>query len=212
MARSRIAILICAFNEEKTIKTIVNQAKKVGKVFLIDDGSTDKTFQQVKNLKINYFKNKKNIGYEKSLERGFKIISGKNFDYLVTMDADGQHRLNSVKKILFKIKKYDIVVGSRNKTNNFLEKLLSSFSKKYLNLSDILCGLKAYRLNKYINYKSENPDIIGTNYLFYGINNGAKISEVKIKCDRREHGNSRYYSNPSNYLKIFHLIRKIVRK
>ena len=212
MGRSRIAILICAFNEEKTIKEIINQAKKIGQVFLIDDGSTDKTSKCTKHMNINYFKNKKNIGYEKSLARGFKIILSKNFDYLVTMDADGQHKFNSLKEILLKIKRYDIVIGSRDKTNNFLEKILSFFSKKHLNLTDILCGLKAYRLNKYRNYKSSNPDIIGTNYLFYGINNGVRISEIKIKCDDRQHGNSRYYANISNYIKILQLILKIIRK
>ena len=70
-------------------------------------------------------------------------------------------------------------------TKSFLPHLcaLSFFSKKHLNLTDILCGLKAYRLNKYRNYKSSNPDIIGTNYLFYGINNGVRISEIKINSN-----------------------------
>jgi len=211
VARSRVAILICAYNEEKTIKKIVNEAKKLGEVFIIDDGSTDDTRKNIKYQKINYFRNRKNIGYEKSLLKGFKIILTKKYDFLVTMDADGQHKINSVKSALLKIKNFDVVVGSRYTHNNLLEKILSYFTKKYLELNDILCGMKVYRLSKYKNYYDKNLDIIGTSLLFYGIKLNLKISEIKINCNLRKHGTSRYYSNLKNYFKIFKLIKKTIQ-
>ena len=92
------------------------------------------------------------------------------------------------------------------KKNNFLEKILSFFSNKYLGIDDILCGLKAYRLKKFPKNKNKLQNIIGTKYLFYGIINNLNISQVEISCKKRKVGRSRYYSNILNYLKILKLI------
>jgi len=211
VGRFRIAILICAYNEKKTVRKVIKQVKRLGEVFLIDDGSTDGTFSEIKDLKINYYKNKENIGYENSIFRGFRIISNKKFDFLATMDADGQHTSTSIKKLLSQINKYDIVIGSRKKKNNISENLLSFFTKKYLNLNDILCGLKAYRLKKFEKYTPNNSNLIGTNYLFYAIKKNLKIKEVKINSKLRKYGNSKFYSKITNYLKIFQVILKILK-
>ena len=74
------------------------------------------------------------------------------------MDAVGQHKISSVKSFVSRIKKYDMVVGSRKNQNNFLEKILSFFSRKYLGIDDILCGLKAYRLSKFMNLKNNQSN------------------------------------------------------
>lgn len=206
MGRFKIAILICSYNEEKTIRNVVLEASKIGKVFLVDDCSQDKTKEKISDLNIYYYKNNRNIGYERSLERGFKIVLKKNYDFLITMDADGQHEIKSVKKIISRIKNFDILIGSRKKKNNLLEKILSFFSNKYLGIDDILCGLKAYRLRKFLKDKNKLKNIIGTKYLFYGIINNLSISQVEISCKKREVGKSRYYSNIFNYIKIFKLI------
>ena len=206
MGRFKIAILICSYNEEKTIRNVVLEASKIGKVFLVDDCSQDKTKEKIDDLNIHYFKNNKNIGYERSLDKGFKIVLKKNYDLLITMDADGQHEIKSVKKIISRIKNFDILIGSRKKKNNFLEKILSFFSNKYLGIDDILCGLKAYRLKKFLKNKNKLQNIIGTKYLFYGIINNLNISQVEISCKKRKVGRSRYYSNILNYIKILKLI------
>ena len=195
MGRFKIAILICSYNEEKTIRNVVLEASKIGKVFLIDDCSQDMTKEKISDLNIYYYKNNRNIGYERSLERGFKIVLKKNYDFLITMDADGQHEIKSVKKIISRIKNFDILIGSRKKKNNLLEKILSFFSNKYLGIDDILCGLKAYRLRKFLKDKNKLKNIIGTKYLFYGIINNLSISQVEISCNKREVGKSRYHSS-----------------
>ena len=201
MGRFKIAILICSYNEEKTIRNVVLEASKIGKVFLVDDCSQDKTKEKIEGLNIHYFKNNKNIGYERSLDKGFKIVLKKNYDLLITMDADGQHEIKSVKKIISRIKNFDILIGSRKKRIISLKKFYP-FSNKYLGIDDILCGLKAYRLKKFPKNKNKLQNIIGTKYLFYGIINNLNISQVEISCKKRKVGRSRYYSNILNYLKI----------
>ena len=48
MDRSQVAIVIPAFNEEKTISKIVSKARYYGQVIVIDDGSSDKTLEIAK--------------------------------------------------------------------------------------------------------------------------------------------------------------------
>ena len=103
---------------------------KIGQVFLIDDCSNDNTQNDLKNLKINYYRNNKNLGYEKSLNKGFGIILRKKFKILITMDADGQHKIIDVNKIIKKIEKFDIVVGSRKKKIIFLKIFFLTGQKK----------------------------------------------------------------------------------
>ncbi len=205
MGRSRVAILICSYNEGKTVKKIVNQAMRFGKVFLIDDCSNDNTKKDLKNLKINYLRNKINLGYERSLNKGFNIILRQKFKFLITMDADGQHKISDLNKMTKRIKNFDIVVGARAQKNNILEKILSFWTKKKIKLSDIICGLKAYNMEKFRDFKNSN-DLIGTQYLLYGVSRNFNIGEIKIFSQNRKVGNSRYYSRLSNYLKIVKLI------
>ena len=73
----------------KNNKKCCFEASKVEKFWLM---TALKTRQKKKlRLNIHYFKNNKNIGYERSLDKGFKIVLKKNYDLLITMDADGQH-------------------------------------------------------------------------------------------------------------------------
>ena len=64
MARHRVAILIPAYNEEKTITKIINETKKYGKIIVIDDGSNDKTAYLSKKSGALVESHSKNFGYD----------------------------------------------------------------------------------------------------------------------------------------------------
>ena len=65
-------VLIPAFNEYKTLRNLL---KKISvKVLIINDASTDKTKKLLKNNNVEIINNSKNLGYEKSLIKGFKFI------------------------------------------------------------------------------------------------------------------------------------------
>ena len=75
MENNKIIILIPAFNELKTLKIICKKIKKLNYRFMIlDDCSTDKTSMWLDKEKINYIKNKINLGYEKNIINGIKYI------------------------------------------------------------------------------------------------------------------------------------------
>ena len=52
MGLPKIAILICSFNESKTLAKVVRDASKFGKVLVINDGSTDNTKEMIKKFKV----------------------------------------------------------------------------------------------------------------------------------------------------------------
>jgi len=74
MGISKLAIVIPARNEEKTIKKVIFSLKKYGDILVIDDHSSDKTQKIIKKLKIKFIRNKKNLGYEETVLKGIKHL------------------------------------------------------------------------------------------------------------------------------------------
>ena len=73
-----LTILIPSYNELPNLKKILKKNKKL--FFIVDDNSNDGTKYFLKKNKIAFIKNKKNLGYEKSLLRGINYII-KKFDF-----------------------------------------------------------------------------------------------------------------------------------
>lgn len=110
--------LIPAYNEEKTIGTVVEKIKKQGIFSLVvDDGSTDKTSEIAKKYGAKVLKNKENKGKGEAIKRGLKYII-ENFDYkcVVFIDADMQYRPEEVKSLIEPIfnKEAEVVKGTRD--------------------------------------------------------------------------------------------------
>ena len=144
-------ILIPAYNEKNNLKKFLISLKKKFKVLIIDDGSNDGTKEYLKKNKINFLRNQKNKGYEKSLLKGFShLIKKNNIKHILTMDADGQHRISSIDKIYTQIIKndLDLVIGLRSKKNRIIEKIISFFFYLKYNLADPLSGFKIYKKEK----------------------------------------------------------------
>ena len=99
MGLPKIAILICSFNESKTLAKVVRDASKFGKVLVINDGSTDNTKEMIKKFKVFKINNTVNEGYENCINKGLRFLKSKKFEYVITMDADGQHKISDLSKI-----------------------------------------------------------------------------------------------------------------
>ena len=120
MGRYRLAIVVPARNEEKTIKKVIMSLKKFGDVLIVDDSSTDKTPIIVKNLQVKVIRNKVKLGYEATLLKGIKYLLKKNYKYIASFDADGEHDPKFFLNIK-KLKSFDLLIGKRKKLNRFSE-------------------------------------------------------------------------------------------
>ena len=119
-----VSILIPAYNEQKTIESVVNTIDKnigsnIGELIIVNDCSTDKTRQIIENLNISnlvLINNSRNLGYGGSLKIGIKNAKK---DYVLMLDADGQHDIEHLKTLLNgDYEACDAVIGSRSNMNH----------------------------------------------------------------------------------------------
>jgi glycosyltransferase involved in cell wall biosynthesis len=112
---------IPAFNEEKNISSIIAKIMKEGySVIVCNDGSTDMTGIVAEKMGATVINHKKNLGYGAAIRSIFLKAKEIECDVLVTFDADGQHRIEDIPKVLESLKnnKADMVIGSRFLENN----------------------------------------------------------------------------------------------
>jgi len=164
-----ISAIIPAYNEEKTIgKIITNTKKYVDKVIVVDDGSTDKTSEIAIKKGAILIKHKRNYGVGRATRDGFKRALSIGSNYIITIDADGQHFPSDIPKFINKLNQgYDFVIGRRNLSRYPFIKRIGNFA-----------------LNIIINFISGTA-IPDTESGFRGYN-AKKLKKMYLTADRYE--------------------------
>ena len=170
-----IYILIPTFNEESNIKKIFSKFTKIKKKFdntnfkllFIDDGSTDKTWEEITNIKyqskdIRALKLIRNVGKEVAVQTAFDYMSNKKFESIIVIDADLQHPFEIIEKFIIE-KNFLVIQGIRSKTSvSYFRKILTfifysiinsiSLNKIIINSTDFcMINKKAFRYVRRIN-------------------------------------------------------------
>ena len=192
----KIIVGIPAFNEEKNIAVLIIQLKKIAdKIIVCNDGSTDLTSKIAEELGATVVNHEKNLGYGAAIKSIFLKSKNLGGDILVTFDADGQHRIEDINRVIDPIinGESDLVIGSRfldeNEKEvpkyrkvgiNVLTKITNATIKKQL--TDSQSGFRAYS-KKVLN--ELNPAELGmgisTEILIKASTKNFRISEVPIK-------------------------------
>jgi len=182
VARYKLAIVIPAFNEEKTIGKVVESVKEYGIVIVVNDASLDNTMQVAKNSGAVVVNLNENKGYDGALNSGFNKADELNCDGVITFDADGQHDSKDINVFIKKLKEgNDLVLGVRVNTQRLSEWIFKLYTISRYGWKDPLCGFKGYSMQLYRNrgwFDSFNS--IGTELAMYGIINKYKYIEVDI--------------------------------
>jgi glycosyltransferase involved in cell wall biosynthesis len=96
-----VALLIPAYNEEKTIVSVVTHCLTfISDVFVVNDGSTDTTRELVQALPVTLIDHEANRGKSESLVNGIEIIKKQGFSHVISIDADGQHDPSDIPRLL----------------------------------------------------------------------------------------------------------------
>jgi len=190
----KITIGIPAYNEEKNIAVIITKLKKItDSIIVCDDGSSDMTAEISKNLGATVISHKKNMGYGVAINSIFQKSKELNVDLLVTFDADGQHRVEDIEKVVEPIKNNtaDLVIGSRfldkkSDVPNYRKigiKVITKVTNASIRkkLTDSQSGFRAY--NGQVLSQISPSDMgmgISTEILIKSSSKGLRIMEVPI--------------------------------
>lgn len=121
----RVAIIIPAYNEEKTLDSVLKSIPRrfpvisSVEIVVISDGSNDKTTEIALKNKVTLIEHDLNRGLGGALGTGFEYARRQNFEAILTFDADGQHNPEDIWPVIRPIlyKKADVVIGSRLKNS-----------------------------------------------------------------------------------------------
>ncbi len=208
----KILLIIPAYNEEKSILSVVNKIEKYNKknntnysIIVINDGSTDNTERILCENKINHIKLISNLGIGGAVQTGYKYAYENNFDIAVQFDGDGQHNVEYVKDLVKPIIKdgKNMVIGSRfidksiskfksSKTRQVGIKIISAFIKMTTKqkIYDTTSGFRAIDkklINEFQeNYPLEYPEPVSTTLILK--RRGLKTEEVPVSMNERSAG------------------------
>lgn len=158
--RLKVCVLVPTYNNEQTLEKVLSDILEyTDQVIVANDGSTDSTplilkkFPQI--IKVTYPVNQ-GKGY--ALRKGFECAVDNGFDYVITIDSDGQHFAEDLPKFLTKLETNAgaIIMGARNMEQSSIPGK-SSFGHKFSNfwfwvetgihMQDTQSGYRLYPVN-----------------------------------------------------------------
>jgi glycosyltransferase involved in cell wall biosynthesis len=144
-------ILIPAFNAANTLPILLEQiehlVEKPLSILVIDDGSTDKTYEHCTNGRAKILKIEHNRGKGFALKYGIKyLINDSKAEYILFMDADLQHPVSSIPNFIARAEEKGsvFIIGKRNKSikNMPLHRIISNSITSFI--ISILSGQKVW--------------------------------------------------------------------
>ncbi len=206
----KILLVIPAFNEEPTLPGLIESAKKqVPDILVVDDGSADATslVSAVAGAMVHRLKD--NMGKGEALKLAFAYAIEKSYDWVITMDADGQHDPADISNFMPLLREYDLILGNRMADSGkvpLLRRIANLSSSLVISLlsrrriSDSQTGFRAYsaELLRRIKLQSSRYDL---------------ESEVIIKAARKGFriGHARIQTIYGGEVSRFHNIKDSIR-
>ncbi|MDX5480503.1 MAG: glycosyltransferase family 2 protein [Hymenobacteraceae bacterium] len=204
-----ISVVVPLFNEEESLPELVRWIKRVMhahefsyEVILVDDGSTDRSWDVIHGLgaedhAVKGISFNRNYGKSAALNEGFKRCSG---EVVITMDADLQDSPEEIPALydMIKHQKYDLVIGWKKKrydpiSKTIPTKVFNAATRKLsgIQLHDFNCGLKAYRqlVVKSIEVHGEMHRYIPVIAKWNGF---TKIGEKVVQHQERKYGTTKF--------------------
>jgi glycosyltransferase involved in cell wall biosynthesis len=214
----KVVVTIPAYNEEDTIKSVVDGVKKsmnkAGypfEVLVIDDGSKDRTGELSKKAGAILVSNPYNYGLAETFRTGIKKALEMDADIIVNIDADGQYKVEEIPKLLSPIIKdeADLVLGSRflgtieempiikRWGNIAFSRSISQITK--LKISDGQTGFRAFTKELAEGVEIKSKHTYTQEMIIRAVRERFRVVEIPIYFAKRASGSSRLISNPFEY-------------
>ncbi len=200
--KPRISVIIPARNEARAIKSIIARVRKTleekglsHEIIVIDDGSSDKTADMACQGGAIVFSHPYNIGNGAAIKTGIRNARG---DFLVMLDADGQHPPENIPALLAMLAKYHMAVGARSQGSKaslhrrFANKIYNRFASYVCGrpIEDLTSGFRAIRAGVAKEFVSLLPNTFSypTTITLATVRSGYSLAYLPIKSPRRLEG------------------------
>ena len=190
----RICVLIPVYNESGEIGRLVSALKEKGfDVLVVDDGSRDGSGTIAENEGAALIRHEKNCGKGISLQDGFQYALKHNYEWVLTIDGDGQHEISDIQQFLDRAGECpsSVITGSRMGnprgmplvrllTNRFMSSVISLVCHQ--RIPDTQCGFRLISSDVLREIKLTAAYFeIETEILIKASKKGFKITSVPIK-------------------------------
>lgn len=195
MKKGRDYAIIPAYNESKTIKEVITRLKRNIKAIpvVVDDGSTDSTYNIAKTLGVTVIRHEKNRGKGEAIRTGLGyVLSKKDVRYIAVIDSDMQYPPEEAAKLIERLEEdgVDFVSGFRvpsdipyaNRFGNFVWRI--SFNILFgADFKDTNCGLIAFnkRAAKVLSKSMFGGYIIDNAMRMDIVKNGLRYGQTHVK-------------------------------
>ena len=154
---SATSVIIPAFNEAGSIERVIGGIRSVGawhQVIVVDDGSSDETGARAEAAGAEVVRHPYNKGNGAAVKSGVRRATG---EFILILDADGQHQTGDAMRLLERLGEYDLVVGARaaatqataaRRAGNALLNWLAGFLTDR-HIPDLTSGFRAARRSQF---------------------------------------------------------------
>ncbi|ADG67462.1 Dolichyl-phosphate beta-D-mannosyltransferase [Planctopirus limnophila DSM 3776] len=212
---AQILISICTYNEKENIQRLLPMIREVlpaAHIMVVDDNSPDGTAQVVRDLSqtdqhIELFLRLNKEGLGAAQLASFRKACESSFDYLINMDADFSHHPRYLPSLITAMGTADVVIGSRYvpgggvqgwpRSRRLMSFLVNLYSRTLLGIKarDTSGAYRCYRLETLRQVPLDQVRSRGYAFqeeiLFRLVRAGARVVEVPILFEDRQHGQSK---------------------
>ncbi|MFV0543714.1 MAG: glycosyltransferase family 2 protein [Marinicella pacifica] len=197
-------IVIPAFNEAGNLTQLLPKLRQevTADILVVDDFSTDDTFQVVRNYGLACLRLSIQLGAWGATQTGIRYAKRHGYDYVLTMDADGQHLPEEISRILRAVSDQhgDVIIGTCPHRVSRLKKIAWRFFKliSRIRIEDLTSGFRVYNKQaiKVLADKTASLlDYQDVGVLLLLLRSDLKIKEIPVKMALRQDGKSRVFSS-----------------
>jgi glycosyltransferase involved in cell wall biosynthesis len=195
-------VIIPAFNESSDITNVIGDIKKYTNfpVVVVDDASTDNTISKARAAGAVVIPLAIQLGAWGATQTGLRYALKNQYDYAITMDADGQHLAEFLPALLQPIidQQADVTIGACTQRGSVLRKIAWALMKKVsgLSLQDLTSGFRVYdriAIQRLATWQATLLQYQDVGVLVMLQASGLRIRDVEVRMLPRLNGISRVF-------------------
>nr|WP_191449533.1 glycosyltransferase family 2 protein [Haloarcula sp. CBA1122] len=200
----RTVAVIPAYNESSTIGSVIDGTSRyVDEVVVVDDGSSDDTAAIAREHGAHVVTHVFNTGVGGAVRTGYQYAIRHDYDFVVQVDADGQHDPEKIPTLLSHAEDADMVIGSRYLNESIddyplIRRLGITFFTTVvrklggIDITDVTSGFRVYRVSALQDILHRSDNHWAVEQTLDAAQRGQRIEEVSIEMPIRDEGESQF--------------------